>query len=272
VVDIGCGNGAMLSALSALGPGWRLYGFDLDDRHLRDLQAIPGFAGLHTGVVEDLPKPLDMVTMVHSLEHMPAPRAMLSTVRRTLEPGGCLFIQVPDIAQNPFDLVVADHLCHFSEATLARLAGEAGFSVDVLSTKWVTKELSLVARPADGAPRPGPPAGGAMASVRERIAWLQALVDEARGIAKSGARFGIFGTSISATWLFQHLPETVEFFVDEDPARRQGTHLGRPIWPPASVPAGAVVYLALVPAIAQAVRDRLRGLPIDLRLPPPLAA
>jgi 2-polyprenyl-3-methyl-5-hydroxy-6-metoxy-1,4-benzoquinol methylase len=272
VLDIGCGNGAMLLALSAAGPPGRLYGFDLDDRNLGGLQAIPGFAGLYTGAVEDIPGPFDLVTLIHSLEHMPAPRTTLDTVHRVLGLGGRLFIQVPDIAQNPFDLVVADHLCHFSAATLARLIGEAGFAIDVLSAEWVKKELSLLARPLAGAPGAASAADGAVARVRERIGWLQALVDEARAVARAGVRFGIFGTSISATWLFQHLPEAVEFFVDEDPARREGTHLGRPIRPPAEVPAGAVVYLALIPAIATAVHERLCGLPIDLRLPPPLAA
>lgn len=275
LLDFGCGNGALLRPFAAVRPGWRLYGQDLDERNLDSLRTIRGFDGLHTGPVTEGPAALDVVTMIHSLEHLPAPHSFLQALRLRLADGGRLCIQVPDAARNPFDLVVADHLCHFTVDTLAILVARSGFVVDQLSTGWVPKEISLIARAADriDAGR-GPAVGAGQANSRraqERIEWLRALLD---GASRAAGRrpFGLFGSSISATWLFGCLGEAVEFFVDEDPAREGRSHVGRPIYTPAQVPGGATVYLPLVPDIARAVRDRLGGRSFTLHGPPDLPA
>ena len=271
LLDFGCGNGAMLEAFAGVRPQWSLFGLDLDDRNRSRLERIPGFSRLYTGPAKEPDGRFDLITLVHSLEHMPAPHAVLRSLREKLGNGGCLFVQVPDAEENPFEMVVADHLCHFTPATLARLVARAGFAVEMVETSWVKKEISLVARPAPpGAGRRAemaPPLGAE--PVRRRVAWLHAFVDAARRAA-TGDPFGLFGTSISATWLFAHLPGEVDFFVDEDPARCGGRHMGRPIWSPSQAPTDAAIYLALIPAIAQTVRDRLQALPLKLHLPPPL--
>lgn len=272
LLDFGCGNGAMLAAFSEVRPQWSLFGLELDDRNLGRHKQIPGFCGLYTGAPEEVPGHFDLITLSHSLEHTPAPGAVLRSLREKLATGGRLFVQVPNAGQNPFDLVVADHLCHFTADTLVHLVTRSGFLVERVDTDWVTKEISLLASPADA-----PSADQRRAEqrltvdgVRERVGWLEAVVDGARRAAAE-ERFGLFGTSISATWLFGQLADDVEFFVDEDPARAGGHHMQRPIWRPDEAPANAAVYLALVPAVAQAVRDRLRALPLRFHSPPPLS-
>jgi hypothetical protein len=44
--------------------------------------------------------------------------------------------------------------------------------------------------------------------------------------------------------------------------------MGKQILAPAEVPAGSVVFVPLIPAIAKQVGARLASFPIDLRLPP----
>jgi hypothetical protein len=105
-----------------------------------------------------------------------------------------------------------------------------------------------------------------IASIEAQVAWLRAMFDDARAAA-SGGRFGIFGTSVAATWLASGLGDTVEIFVDEDPARQGRTHLSRPILSPAQVPAGSVVYLAFVREVAGSIRRRLAGLPVKFAAP-----
>ena len=269
VLDFGCGNGAMLAAISATLPGWSLFGTDLDDRNLESLQRIPGFRRLYTGPLGDLDGDFDLVTLSHSLEHVPAPHDVLSTVREKLTEGGHLFVQVPDAARNPFDLAVADHLCHFTVDTLSRLVKRSGFGIRKVETNWIKKEISLLAFPAEG-PLTDEEIGeplGAVGRARDGVTWLHAVVQEARRTAAAG-RFGIFGSSIGATWLFAHLAGEVEFFIDEDPGRSGRRHLERPIWRPLEAPPHSSVYLALPPAMAHAVRDRLRALPLVFHLPP----
>ena len=63
----------------------------------------------------------------------------------------------------------------------------------------------------------------------------------AREAAGKG-EFGIFGTSVAATWLASGLGDAVKFLVDEDPVRDGRLHLGRPIPRPEQVPPTAVMY------------------------------
>jgi SAM-dependent methyltransferase len=268
VVDVGCGTGVTLKALSERG-GWRLHGLDLDARNLPFLESIKGFETLHTCAPAELPCTFDLVTMVHSLEHFPAPLATLRDLRCKIAPGGCLFVEVPNAEANPFEYLVADHMVHFTPATLSRLAAGAELAVDCLATTWVSKELSLTARPA-GSPVPlagVPTASEVTDRVAAQILWLCGFADAAREASAGSGPFGLFGSSIAATWLCGVLGDRVSFFVEEDSHRVGRTHLGRPILSPVQVARGSVVYAALIPQIANRVAKRL-GATIDLRLPP----
>ena len=81
-------------------------------------------------------------------------------------------------------------------------------------------------------------------------------------------RFGIFGTSVAATWLAGGVANAAQFFVDEDAARQGRTHLGRPILKPDQLPRGAKVYLAFAPETAEAIRRRLSQPNITFLTPP----
>ena len=269
LLDFGSGNGAMLAAFSEVRPQWSLFGFELDDRNLARHTEIPGFCELYTGALNNVSGRFDLVTMSHALEHLQTPESVLRHLAPKLARDGRLFVQVPDAGVNPFDLVVADHLCHFTPDTLALLVSRSGFAIERIQTNWITKEISLLARLGDSPDTPQTRVGVPLTidRVRERISWLHAVLEGAR-CAATTRPFGLFGTSISATWLFGQLADDVEFFVDEDPARIGGRHLDRPIWRPDEAPADAVVYLVLLPALAQSVRERLRTLPLRLCLPP----
>jgi 2-polyprenyl-3-methyl-5-hydroxy-6-metoxy-1,4-benzoquinol methylase len=269
VLDVGCGTGATLRSFAERG-GWRLHGQEMDDRNLHFLTALRGFETLHTCEPASLPGQFDLVTMVHSLEHFPEPAETLRGLKSKIGPGGRLFIEVPNAQANPFDLVIADHMLHFAPSTLSDLITRAGFKVDCLSTTWVTKELSLTAQSAaPEAPQVRP--GGSRATadhVRASVEWLLRFVDTSREAAGTAAPFGLFGTSIAATWLCGVLGDAVTFFVEEDPNRVGRSYLGREVISPADVKPGAIVYLALVPHVAAQVARRLRSTISDIRLPP----
>ena len=230
LLDVGAGSGAMLAAFSARCEGWKLFGLDLDDRKESVLKAIPRFERLYTTPPEQLPGTFDLVTLVHSLEHFPHPGAMLLTLSGRLTANGRLFVQVPNVEKSPFDLVVADHLCHFSPRSLSLMVARCGFGIDHIATDWVGKEISLLGSGAVQ-DREAPVADGARDSAQDvdgAVAWLKRFLDHAREVA-AGGRFGIFGTSISATWLAAGLGEAVEFFVVEELVPEGGARPGRPV-------------------------------------------
>lgn len=271
-LDVGCGNGALLCAFAEIRPGWRLYGHDLSDLNRPALDRIPGFQELYTGALDDLPGDFDLVTLSHSLEHFTDPVEGLASLRAKLVPGGSLFIEVPDAEATPFDLLVADHVSHFTADGVARVLRRAGFDPTIVARDWVVKELSVVAEPA-AAIRPLTP--DAAAAVRRRVGaqidWLQALIAGARDAAKSRP-FGLFGSSVAAMWLFGVIGDAMAFFVDEDPSRHGRSLFDLPILHPQEVPAGATVFIPLIPRVAAAVAARAAGRGVDFRLPPDIAA
>lgn len=273
VLDVGCGNGATLRAMSAALSGWQLNGFEISDTTLSRLQTIPRFARLYSGALSSVDKGFDLVCMVHALEHFSAPLQTLQELQPAVGRGQ-LFIEVCNIEENPFDILVADHLMHFSPQTLQLLLQRAGFSTRTVSTEWVAKEISLLAQAEATAPTvrvSDDYAAHTHARMDAYVNWLDALLARGRALAGSSQSFGVFGTSIAASWLGAQLAEQVAFYVDEDTSRIGREHLGRPILAPEKVPAGAEVYLALSPRIAASIAQRLAGRPWACALPPDLA-
>ncbi|MBF0269670.1 MAG: class I SAM-dependent methyltransferase [Alphaproteobacteria bacterium] len=270
-VDIGCGNGGMLTALSSRLPGWRLTGYDQDNRSAKLVEAIPGVEVLHVGPLGSLAGLFDFATLAHSLEHFQHPAKTLAAIRRQLTPDGALLVEVPDHRANPFDLVLADHACHFSPATLDATLRAGGFDPLTVTCAWVPKELSAVARP--GPPQaPGPAECGARKGAEAGVAWLSALAAQARAAASTSKGVAVFGSSIGASWMVGLLGEAVTLLVDEDTTRLGHFHLGRPIVLPAQVPDGTTVLVPLAPAVGAAVVARLGQGPGEWLAPPRLTS
>lgn len=276
-LDIGCGNGATLLSMSRVFNGWSLNGFDLNEGSLRRLNSIPGFTRLYTGSLSLIGRSFDLTTMIHSLEHFPDPLTVLESLHPVVN-SGRLFIEVCNLEENPFDILIADHLMHFSPASILHTLRKAGFTAEKLYIDWVQKEISLTAYSTDAEETPVPVMTNHYESESDviynhmvsYINWLKALVDEAASLSDVCQSFGLFGTSIASTWLASQLGQKVSFFVDEDLSRVGKMHMGRPVLSPAKVAAGSTVYISLAPKIAGAIALRLDHLPFTSIMPPPL--
>lgn len=262
LLDVGCGNGAMLRAASSRMPGWKLSGLDLSDRYRDTVLRIPGVEAFYSVDLNTVSDRFEVVTLVHALEHIVNPaRFLRDSVAPRLAADGAVFIEVPDVSQNPYDLLVADHATHFDSRTLEETVTAGGFEVLASSRDWIPKELTLLARPARSAEVLTISRGdGARA-----LGWIDQLLDTRRVIveivrkANQAIPFGVFGTSIAATWIASELGDAVQFFVDEDPARGPRPFMGRPVLRPAEVEPGASVLVMLAPVVAATVVGRLSG-------------
>src|SRR5262249_25482204 len=99
VLDVGCGDGHLLSLLRDRVPyDLVLEGVD----HSAEASQAAGRAGIRVrgGRVEDADLPADsydLVIMNQLIEHVPAPREVLRLVMRSLRPGGHLFLETPNL-------------------------------------------------------------------------------------------------------------------------------------------------------------------------------
>jgi SAM-dependent methyltransferase len=270
-IDVGCGNGSLLRALGPHVPNWDLYGLELDDRNLAGMLDIPRFRGLLQGDATTLTGQYTLLTMVHALEHFTDPYAALVSLRANVAENGLVFIEVPNLQENPFDLLIADHATHFTPASLEAILLRAGFEIVRLETGWVKKEISVLARPARGpttAVQPALPKDLAAT----HLDWLDATLAAARAAAAAAPVFGVFGTSIAATWLVGSMGERIAFHVDEDKNRQGRDFFGKPVLAPDAVPPGAVVFLALASPLAEAIAGRLARFGLQAVKPPPMKA
>lgn len=275
ILDVGCGNGALLREFRRIRPGWSLAGTELSNKYGEEHRSL-GVEAFYTSDVSAIPGTFDLLALVHVLEHIPQPKDFLLSLRARAEPESLLVVEVPDYFQNPFDLLIADHCSHFAGATLTSLMQAAGYEVLRVATDWVPKEISLISRKA----APGSLAGrtevrNAADAVQAASDWCGQVVREAREFARAGGPFGLFGTSIAGTWLFSELSQEPVFFVDEDPDRAGGRYLQRPVYHPNELPPGSRVFIAQPSGIGEAIARRLARPGITYQTPgawPPLFA
>lgn len=259
-------------AMSNTFPHWKLFGHELNSNNAAVLTAVPRFLRLYTGSLAQIDGDYGFASMIHSLEHFVDPLATLKILRSKILCGGHLFVEVCNVEENPFDLLVADHLTHFSPGTLENIARRSGFTVHEIRTDWIKKELSMLAV-ADQLSTTTKidvcctETQRTIERIAENVSWLRALIKHAEYTLTRANGFGLFGTSIAATWLASVLGNKVSFFVDEDPNRIGKEHLGRPVFSPVMVPAGATVFMPLAPALSKAISNRLAHLMPNLVLP-----
>lgn len=259
LLDVGCGNGTTLRAFNGTAPGWSLAGLDVTDHYKTVVEAIPGVDALYTGASAAVPGQFQVITLIHSLEHIAEPARFLAELRDKLTVDGLLVVQVPDCWQNPFMFLVADHATHFFESTLNEVVAAGGYDLALTAHDWIAKELTVIARKPthDNPSRVKANTDDNVAAVRRRVEWVVTLGQHVRALASKDP-LGVFGTSIAATWL-QGSCTGSSVFVDEDPSRWGQTFMGRRILRLSEVPPGSQVMIALPTPMAEQVRARLAG-------------
>ena len=137
IVDIGCGEGALLSQLSAAGFS-RLYGVDPAPNAPTVAQIKYGLQNVRSGffynAAEVVPlSQADGICIAAVLEHLPNLRADLQQLLGQLKPGCNLVIEVPALELfgtgegEPFGEFSLEHVNYFSRDSLSQLMASLGW-------------------------------------------------------------------------------------------------------------------------------------------------
>lgn len=133
VLEVGCGEGRMLSVLESMGAN--VTGIEPDEEAARKAAARLKSGEVHATTLElaALKPPYDVVTSWHVLEHAFDPVATLRLMRGLLADDGWLVIEVPNLAVPGLPLDTGHwqhvHLYDFEAVTLAATLARAGFGV-----------------------------------------------------------------------------------------------------------------------------------------------
>jgi len=134
VLDIGCGNGQVLTEYRRL--GWETYGLEIGPSAAEFAQQ----AGheIFIGELPDANYPNDhftAVTLWDTLEHICNPGEIMREIYRITQPGGRVYISVPNygswygrtLKDKWFMFTAPLHYYHYTQATLTRLLTQSGF-------------------------------------------------------------------------------------------------------------------------------------------------
>ena len=272
-LDIGSGNGPFLRAMQKSLPGWSLTGADVTDRFRKQIETIgPNVSFRLTDELLASTDGFDVVSLVHCIEHIPAPADYLGRVKSHVAKDGVVLIQVPDAELNPFDLVVADHSSHFFKVTLRAQVEDAGYEVLTCGNLVVDKEITLLARPLHNqlVTDLRTPQVGATDIAKRNLAWLDAILECGEQLARGTRPLGVFGTGIAGIWIGNVIGNYLDFYSDEDEARVGRDYFGVPIIAPSTIPVGATVFVCLEPKLAKSIATRHSLPDRHFVVPPPV--
>lgn len=135
LLDVGCGAGSFLQA--AARGNWEAFGVEVSQSAIQHIRSL-GFDVFH-GELDQANYPdsyFDVVIASELLEHLPNPRALLSSMSRILRPGGLFWATTPHgrgisariLGVKWSTVCPPEHLQLFSVAGIRTLLSNAGFS------------------------------------------------------------------------------------------------------------------------------------------------
>jgi SAM-dependent methyltransferase len=166
MLDIGCGSGASLLEVQALGAS--AFGVEADP-NVKPIAAALGL-NIHFGSLHDQPFPgqcFNLIIMNQVIEHLPEPDHALQTLRERLAPQGRMVLVFPNTAslwrrmfgRRWINWHIPYHLHHFDRVSFARMARNSGFEVirarTITPNVWTVLQLRASRyRPVLGQPSP----------------------------------------------------------------------------------------------------------------------
>ncbi|MDH5601814.1 MAG: class I SAM-dependent methyltransferase [Gammaproteobacteria bacterium] len=263
ILDYGCAKSSTMNVLTTMGITFQPYLFDVSDRYIPFWK---NFLSEEHWAIYSIPNEWDnqfnAVTSFFSLEHMAQPQNALREIHRVLIPSGILYGIIPNVFTNIADLIVVDHVNHFTPVSLDYMLRSQGFDVVEIDENAHKGALVFVAKKI-----PGHSIVAAMPTLSEinaaykKICGISVYWKDANGKVSTyeqaitgKKQIAIYGAGFYGTFILTSLaqPEKIAYIIDQNPFL-QGKELnGKPIVSPANLPETVdTVFVGLNPTHAR---------------------
>ena len=261
MLDYGCGKASTLKALCSQREDIVPHVFDVGEQYRSFWEA---FVPSDSQAINEIPEAwlgrFDGVISFFALEHVADPKALVEGVHRLLCDGGIFYFLVPNLYANTADLVVSDHVNHFSESSLRCLLAGAGFEVKQIDPNAHNGAWVVLAKKSD---------------VFKHVVTGSSVVNEVRAMSDYWVAFGdqvrhferstegeaaIYGSGFYGTFIYSSLKRTDQIicFFDQNPHRQKHKLMGKPIYAPANLPESVKrIYVGLNPGLAREAFDAI---------------
>ncbi len=270
ILDYGSAKASSLRKLSERHPSIIPYAFDVSEAYVPSWdQFVPRHCQATYRIPDTWNGHLDVVLSFFSLEHVDDPRGFVRVLRKLLRPNGRVHLIVPNLYQNVSDLLVADHVNHFSTSSLRRLFQEAGFTDIQIDTNSHRAALLVSARldSHDGvSASTNPEEVEAIETDARTIAadWISSAARiRSQERSGKGRRMAIYGSGVYGLFIASTLTslDDVACFVDMNPFRQGLTLLNRPVIAPQDLETDVeTVLVGLNPQYARQIIEETSSL------------
>lgn len=175
---------------------------------------------------DDLKKTVDVVSSFFMLEHVADPVSILKTQYSLLKEGGIVYYVIPNLYKNTADLMVLDHVNHFSKCSIAFMMEKIGF-IEVNIDEEVNDGWFVVTGKKGGNLKltkrqleiPTREESSRLFSEAKQIAeyWISAHANIKN--FKTTKKFAIYGAGFYGSYIFLNLPDSQKpsLFIDQNP-------------------------------------------------------
>lgn len=250
VMDFGAGKATTLQQLLKVWPDVVPYVFDVSTDYA---EYWADWVPINQQATYELPQDwttkFDLITAHFVLEHVADPVRVFKDISRCLLPDGKLFFSVPNAETNSGDLLVVDHLNHFTLSSVTFALAQAKLIIENIDCDAFSGAFVIIAK--KGLPKIDSFHDNKILTnvLFEWEAILQKLKN-----TEHDAPLAIYGAGFYGSLIATRLNGSIDCFLDKNPYLQNCSHLNIPILNPNDCPNDVkAVIVGLNPARAREI-------------------